>query len=257
MKTHTHKGKFPGFPPEPVTNYWPYPKALNGWWHALSPSEQKVLDYILRHTWGYKKTADAIALSQFIGGITKRDGTILDAGTGIKNEKTIRKALKGLEEKGFIQCKPVIGEQTIYKLTINPSQKMVPVSNTGTSPLPESGNRAPSQTLAPTINDISIKNINSIPASQDSNKLNNGKIQELIRYLATKLGCTFPNYGKQARYTKSILDSGYTEDDVKWAIDLMLQDKWWSQYSFDMKNVADEIPKLMTRTYKGGDKKHV
>lgn len=93
---------FPGFPPAPVTNYWPYPKALNGWWHSLTGNEQKCLDYILRHTWGYKKDADAISISQFINGITKRDGAVIDKGTGIKNEKTVRKSLKGLVEKGFI-----------------------------------------------------------------------------------------------------------------------------------------------------------
>lgn len=257
MKKHRHKGKFPGFPPEPVTNYWPYPKALNGWWHALSPSEQKVLDYILRHTWGYKKTADAIAISQFIGGITKRDGTILDTGTGIKDEKTIRKALRGLEQKGFIQSKPVYGKQTIYELTINPSHELVPLPQNGATPLPITGTTPSSQNVVPTIKDISIKNNNTVPASQESKNLKGKTIQVLIAYLAEKLGCTFPNYGKQARFTKSIIDSGYTEEDVRWAIDLMLQDKWWSEHSFDMKNVADEIPKLMTRTYKGGDKKHV
>src|SRR5579859_1276326 len=124
-----HKGIFPGFPPEPVTNYWPYPKALNGWWKALTPWEQKVLDYLLRHTWGYKKTADAISHSQFINGITKKDGTVLDGGTGIKDERTIRKALKGLEKKGFILITPQFAKQNLYSLKITPSQDMLPPTN--------------------------------------------------------------------------------------------------------------------------------
>jgi len=257
MKIHKHEGKFPGFPPEPVTNYWPFPKALNGWWHALSPVEQKVLDYILRHTWGYKKSADAIAHSQFMYGITKRDGTIVDTGTGIKNKKTIRKALKGLEQKGFIQSKPVIGEQTIYELTINPSQEMAPVPKVGITPLPDNGSRVPSQSLVPTIKDITIKNNNTIPVSRDTKNTFKKEIGVIISHLANKLGCKFPNYGKQAKYTKSMLGTGYTEEDITWAIDKMFQDKWWSEHSFDMKNVADEIPKLMTRTFKGGEKKNV
>lgn len=253
MKIHRHEGKFPGFPPEPVTNYWPYPKALNGWWHALSPTEQKVLDYILRHTWGYKKSADAIALSQFMYGIVKKDGSIVDKGTGIKDERTVRKALKQLEYKGFIQSKPVPGEETIYALTINPSQELVPLSGNDTSPSSTDGRSLPSHAVSPTIKDISIKDNNTIPASQGSDNTHKKEIGMLIAHLANKLGYKFPNYGKQAKYVKSMLLSGYNSDDILWAIDVMAKDKWWSEHSFDMKNVADEIPKLMTRTFKGGD----
>jgi len=90
--------KFPGFPKEPAQNYWPYPKALNGWWHTLSGSEQKVLDYILRHTWGFKKSSDYISYSQFINGVEN-----CDRGCGIVGPATLSKALKGLVEKGFIK----------------------------------------------------------------------------------------------------------------------------------------------------------
>lgn len=158
-----HKEKFPGFPPEPVTNYWPYPKALNGYWHALSPTEQKVLDYILRHTWGYKKDKDAISLSQFINGIKKTDGTVIDKGTGIRNEKTVRKALKGLVVKGFIerQDRSNIGREPIYKLRLSASnQEMEPLPNFGTPPVPNNGSPS-SQKVVPTIKDIPIKNNNN------------------------------------------------------------------------------------------------
>ncbi len=247
-----HEDKFPGFPPEPVTNYWPYPKALNGWWHALTPTEQKVLDYILRHTWGFNKTADAIAPSQFLRGITKRDGTVVDKGTGIKDEKTIRKTLKGLECKGFIVHKPITGEQNIYQLTINPSQEMVVVPENGTTGVPIIVTRPSSQTLVPTIKDVTIKDNNTIPASQESKIIFKDEIKMLIEYMSLKLGCKFPNYGKQAKYAKSMLCALYGVDDIKWAIDVMMKNKWWVEHSFDMKNVADEIPKLMTRTTKGG-----
>lgn len=162
-----HKETFPGFPPEPVTNYWPYPKALNGYWHALSPTEQKVLDYILRHAWGYKKDKDAIALSQFINGITKTDGTVIDKGTGIRNEKTVRKALKGLVAKGFIerQDRSNIGREPIYKLRISASnQETVPLPNFGTPPIPNNGSPS-SQKVIPTIKDLSIKNNNNTSPS--------------------------------------------------------------------------------------------
>lgn len=246
-----HTNTFPGFPPEPVTNYWPYPKALNGWWYILTPSEQKVLDYILRHTWGYKKVADSISHSQFIKGITKRDGTVVDKGTGIKDERTIRKALQGLEQKGFIETEATLGRENLYKLKINPSQEMSPPTQNDTSPLPSDATATPSQGLSPTIKDISIKDTNNIPVGQEIKKEKYKEIPLLISYLSKKLGgIRFPNYGKQARFARQILDAGYSLDDAYWAIDKMAVDKWWSQNSFDMKNVADEIPKLMTRTYK-------
>lgn len=93
---------FPGFPVEPTNNYWRYPRIVDGWWHQLSGSEQKVLDYILRHTWGYDKEIDAISLSQFESGVySKKSHQWIDQGTGL-TRPSITKALKGLIQKGFI-----------------------------------------------------------------------------------------------------------------------------------------------------------
>lgn len=249
--------QFPGFPQEPVTNYWQYPKALDDWWYILNGSEQKCLDYILRRTWGFKKDADAIAISQFINGITKYDGTVIDRGTGIKNEKTIRKALRGLIEKDFIERedRSAIGREPIYKLNIISSQEMEVLLSVGTPPIPSSDNN-PLQELVPTIKEVTIKDNNTIPAQPKMEKNPTGDITQVISYLSEKLGgVKFPNYGKQARYAKSILNVGYSIGDIKWAIDRMHSNKWWQENSFDMKNVADEIPKLMTRTFKiGGGK---
>lgn len=249
MENKHQNETFPGFPPEPVTNYWPYPKALNGWWNILSPTEQKVLDYILRHTWGFKKIADAISINQFLNGITSREGKVIDRGTGIKCDKTIRRALKGLVAKGFIERIEQIGRQPIYKLKIDSSQEITPLPNNGNTILPSPGRSTPSQNLATTIKDDSINDFNKLPASQEPNKKTYKKeITHLIDYLSLKLGVKFPNYGKQTRFTKSILESGYTTEDVSWAIDKLSADPWWIEHSFDMKNVADEIPKLLSRT---------
>ena len=104
------KEKFGGFPSEPKTNYWSYPKALNGYWHQLNGSEQKALDYILRHTWGFKKTADKISLNQFMYGVRN-----LDKGIGL-SKPTLIKALKGLEDKGFIKTDKKHRKITEYEL---------------------------------------------------------------------------------------------------------------------------------------------
>lgn len=108
--------KFPGFPREPASNYWAYPRVVNGWWHKLTGSEQKVLDYILRHTWGYKKDADAISLTQFETGIySRKEHKWIDRGTGLSRH-TVIKALGGLSKKGFINEEKKDGKTTVYKL---------------------------------------------------------------------------------------------------------------------------------------------
>jgi hypothetical protein len=98
------KDKFPGFSQDPFENWWPYPKELGQWWFKLTGSEQKVLDYILRHTLGFQKTSDAISYRQFIHGVRN-----CDKGCGIKSTATLSKAFDGLIEKGFIFT---IGERT-------------------------------------------------------------------------------------------------------------------------------------------------
>ena len=85
-----------GFPPKPTMDFWCYPKALNGYWSSLSGAEQKVLDYILRHTWGFEKTADDISLTQLEKGIKG-----FDNGTGLSRNGVIT-AIKKLVAKGFI-----------------------------------------------------------------------------------------------------------------------------------------------------------
>ncbi len=99
MEKNNQNQKFPGFPPEPTIDFWCYPKALNGYWCTLNGSEQKVLDYILRHTWGFNKTCDEISLSQLKDGIKN-----FDKGTGL-SKPTIILALRELIKKGFIKMK--------------------------------------------------------------------------------------------------------------------------------------------------------
>ena len=104
--------KFTGFPPKPNMNFWSYPKDLNGFWHTLSGSEQKVLDYILRHTWGFDKISDEISFTQLEKGIKG-----FDSGTGLCRRTAIR-AINGLIKKGFIK-KSVGKYANCYQLVTN------------------------------------------------------------------------------------------------------------------------------------------
>ena len=68
---------------------------------ALSEAELRVLLYIVRRTYGFKKAADSISLRQMVEGIVKRDGQILDRGTGL-SKSGVTKALRGLLDKRII-----------------------------------------------------------------------------------------------------------------------------------------------------------
>jgi DNA-binding transcriptional ArsR family regulator len=85
-----------------------------------SGAEFKVLAYIVRRTFGFKKESDAISLKQMIEGITTRDGKVLDRGTGL-SKPTVAAAVKGLVEKGIIdvernRSKEKGDEPTTYRL---------------------------------------------------------------------------------------------------------------------------------------------
>lgn len=67
----------------------------------LSGGELKVLLYICRRTFGFKRESDNISLNQMLQGITKADGTQLDLGVGL-SRPTLLRALKSLQEKDIL-----------------------------------------------------------------------------------------------------------------------------------------------------------
>jgi phage replication O-like protein O len=90
----------------------------------LSGAELKVLLYICRRTFGFKKESDTISISQMTDGIQKKDGERLDRGTGLSKDSVAR-AVKGLEEKGVIlrtrrRSETKGDEPTTYQLNILP-----------------------------------------------------------------------------------------------------------------------------------------
>lgn len=88
----------------------------------LSGAEIKVLLYIIRRTFGFKKQSDDISLNQICRGITTKDKRILDHGTGL-SQSTVQVALKGLTEKNIIVAtrrasREKGNEPTTYSLNI-------------------------------------------------------------------------------------------------------------------------------------------
>ncbi|HLZ07301.1 MAG TPA: replication protein [Chloroflexota bacterium] len=68
----------------------------------LSGAELKVLLYVIRRTFGFKRDADTISLTQICQGIVRHNGEHLDGGTGLHRETAVL-ALKRLEALGAIE----------------------------------------------------------------------------------------------------------------------------------------------------------
>ena len=90
----------------------------------VSGAELKVLLYIMRRTFGFKKSSDDISLNQICRGIIKKDGEVLDKGTGL-SQSTVQLAVKGLIEKNIIlETKRMSAERgneaTTYSLNLIP-----------------------------------------------------------------------------------------------------------------------------------------
>lgn len=83
-------------------NFTQIPNVLLDWWIANLPrSEFLCLLYICRRTYGFQREADNISIDQFVHGIKRDDGVVLDAGAGL-GRATVIEALKSLTEKGLI-----------------------------------------------------------------------------------------------------------------------------------------------------------
>lgn len=95
----------------------------------LSGNEIKILMYICRRTFGFKKGTDNISLAQMVSGITAKDGTKLDGGTGL-SKASVARALKDLEDKDIIlrvrRSDPQRGDlPTTYQLNIIDPRKLL------------------------------------------------------------------------------------------------------------------------------------
>jgi len=83
-------------------NYTPIPDIIFDEQLAfLSGIELKVLFYICRRTFGFKKDSDNISIDQMVDGIVTKDGKRLDYGTGLSRPSVI-KAVTELINKNYI-----------------------------------------------------------------------------------------------------------------------------------------------------------
>ena len=113
-------------------NYTPVPDELfDEQLPDLSGAELKVLLYVIRRTFGFKRESDNISLSQMLNGLRTRDGRVLDRGVGL-SKKTLLQAIKSLEEQNIIltqrrRSQEKGDEPTSYRLHVR-SEAAVEVS---------------------------------------------------------------------------------------------------------------------------------
>jgi len=95
---------FEGFT-TPKKNYFPMP---NNWTDIAADinnlAELKVVEYIMRHTWGYHEYGikKAITTDEFMHGRKRSDGTRIDKGTGLSNRSVID-GLRAATKHGYIE----------------------------------------------------------------------------------------------------------------------------------------------------------
>jgi phage replication O-like protein O len=105
---------------------------LDQWMADLSGAELKVILYVARRTFGFGKESDNISLNQIASGIKKRDGTILDRGTGL-SVSSVARAVKTLEEQKILIRQININDknehdENTYSLNLNWSGEVLPKS---------------------------------------------------------------------------------------------------------------------------------
>ena len=108
--------------------------------HILSGGEYKVLMYILRRTFGFKKNSDSISYSQMLNGIVSKDGRRMDYGAGIKSATTLSKAIKRLEDINIIVA--IRNERKnggLNSTTYTPNMGKTAVSKSKQNPTPKNG----------------------------------------------------------------------------------------------------------------------
>ncbi len=84
--------------------------------YELTGSDLKVLLYILRHTYGFDKATDEIAISQLQHGIIKRDGARFDYGTGL-SKSTILKSINNLIKKNILIKYPIRVQRKPFRIS--------------------------------------------------------------------------------------------------------------------------------------------
>jgi len=104
MKLKKGGDKFQGFN-KPESNYFRLPNEWTNLTAAMKTwAEHKVVEYILRHTWGFQEYGlkRRITLDEFMNGRKLNDGARIDTGTGM-GKKAVIDGIRLAIEDGFLE----------------------------------------------------------------------------------------------------------------------------------------------------------
>lgn len=125
---------FDGFVP-PVDDYFRMPNAwINICAEIDSLSELKVVQYVLRHTWGYQGFSGArkITIDEFMHGRKRKDGSRIDNGTGLSKQSVIT-AVGAAIEHGYLTCdrddKDMARQKKYYQLAMKSDVKHLDITS--------------------------------------------------------------------------------------------------------------------------------
>ena len=209
--------KFSGFPAKRANgNFWCYPTVVCLHWHELVGSEQKVLDCILRHTWGFDRSKDRISLTQLEHGVGK-----VHNGVGLSRKQIIR-ALRSLEQKGFITSVKSSMKTNEYSLVTEVHQEQgTKVNQSSVLMSPATGDKT---TLS---GDKRIHTIDNLSIEQT--------IEKIYKYYLEKI---FPGTREVSKYRiprltpnakQKIIDRliDFPPGVIRYAINNFSENEWW------------------------------
>lgn len=84
---------------KPTQNWFKMPNDWTDITYGMTLSELKVVEYVLRHTWGFSEydSFKHITLDEFMHGRRRKDGTRMDKGTGLSEPSIIEGLKKAIE----------------------------------------------------------------------------------------------------------------------------------------------------------------
>jgi hypothetical protein len=142
----------------PQKNYFPMPNIwINICAHIDNLAELKVVQYVLRHTWGYHEYGipKTISVDEFMYGRKRADGSRIDDGTGLKSDRSVKDGIKAALDHGYLICevddtdKGRIKKSYALKMAPGEGYNLPPDENRGVDTTPQTGSNHPSGSQNP------------------------------------------------------------------------------------------------------------
>jgi hypothetical protein len=169
--------KFGGFTP-PVSNYFRMPvEWINISAEITNLAEMKVVEYVLRHTWGYHEydgKPKPITVDEFMYGRKRGDGSRIDKGTGLKSDRSVKDGIKAAIEHGYLICEVDASDKA--RIVKAYALKMLSAETRQVESTPQSGRFYPSE-----VQNLPLDQVDSTPRSEKETKERYSKKDTLER----------------------------------------------------------------------------